>query len=99
MKLRAATKEVREGIEETLTYYAFPDKHHRQIRTNNMLERVMREIRRRTRVVGSSPDGRSALMLATIAAALRLGRSRGYAAVHGHEPAQGDARPGNGNGR
>ena len=55
---------VREGIGETLTYYAFPDKHHRQIRTNNPLERLMREIRRRSRVVGCFPDGRSALMLA-----------------------------------
>jgi putative transposase len=64
MKLRAAAEKVREGIEETLTYYAFPDKHHRQIRTNNPLERIMREIRRRSRVVGCFPDGRSALMLA-----------------------------------
>ncbi len=64
MKLRAAVKEVREGIEETLTYYAFPDKHYRQIRTNNPLERIMREIRRRSRVVGCFPDGQSALMLA-----------------------------------
>ena len=64
MKLRAAAAKVREGIEETLTYYAFPDKHHRQIRTNNPLERIMREIRRRSRVVGCFPDGKSALMLA-----------------------------------
>jgi transposase-like protein len=64
MKLRAAAETVREGIEETLTYYAFPDKHHRQIRTNNPLERIMREIRRRSRVVGCFPDGKSALMLA-----------------------------------
>jgi len=64
MKLRAAAKEVREGIEETLTYYAFPATHHRQIRTNNPLERIMREIRRRSRVVGNFPDGQSALMLA-----------------------------------
>lgn len=64
MKLRAAAVKVREGIEETLTYYAFPDKHHRQIRTNNPLERIMREIRRRSRVVGCFPDGKSALMLA-----------------------------------
>ena len=64
MKLRAAAETVREGIAETLTYYAFPDKHHRQIRTNNPLERIMREIRRRSRVVGCFPDGRSALMLA-----------------------------------
>ena len=63
LKLRAAAERVREGIGETLTYYAFPDKHHRQIRTNNPLERIMREIRRRSRVVGSFPDGRSALML------------------------------------
>ena len=64
MKLRAAAEKVREGIDETLTYYAFPDKHHRQIRTNNPLERIMREIRRRSRVVGCFPDGQSALMLA-----------------------------------
>ncbi len=64
MKLRAAAEKVREGIAETLTYYAFPDKHHRQIRTNNPLERIMREIRRRSRVVGCFPDGKSALMLA-----------------------------------
>jgi putative transposase len=64
MKLRAAAQKVREEIDETLTYYAFPDKHHRQIRTNNPLERIMREIRRRSRVVGCFPDGNSALRLA-----------------------------------
>jgi len=64
MKLKAAAEKVREAIPETLTYYAFPDKHHRQIRTNNPLERIMREIRRRSRVVGCFPDGKSALMLA-----------------------------------
>ena len=36
-----------------LTYYAFPDIHWQKIRTNNPLERIMREIRRRTRVVAS----------------------------------------------
>ena len=64
MKLHKAAERVGEGIEETLTYYAFPDKHHRHIRTNNPLERIMREIRRRSRVVGCFPDGNSALMLA-----------------------------------
>ena len=34
-----------------------------EIRTNNGLERIMKEIRRRTRVVGSFPDGYSAMML------------------------------------
>ncbi len=56
-------------MEETLSYMAFPAEHWRQIRTNNPLERIMREIRRRTRVVGAFPDGRSALML--VAARLR----------------------------
>ena len=52
------------SIEETLAYYAFPEEHWRQIRTNNPLERILREIRRRTRVVGAFPDGQSALNLA-----------------------------------
>ena len=51
-------------VEETLTYYAFPEQHWRRIRTNNPLERILREIRRRTRVVGAFPDGQSALNLA-----------------------------------
>ena len=69
MKLFKAAKVVREGVGETLSYMAFPTEHWRQIRTNNPLERIMREIRRRTRVVGAFPDGRSALML--VAARLR----------------------------
>ena len=36
-----------------------------RIRTNNAIERLNREIRRRTRVVGTFPDGKSALMLVT----------------------------------
>ena len=64
MKLKEATKElVRDSVEETLTYCDFPSEHWTRIRTNNCLERLNREIRRRTRVVGSFPDGNSALML------------------------------------
>ena len=64
-KLREAAKCLREGIGETTTYLLddYPVEHRRRIRTNNMIERLNREIRRRTRVVGSFPDGRSALML------------------------------------
>jgi len=69
MKLGKAAQIVREGVDETLSYMMFPTEHWRQIRTNNPLERIMREIRRRTRVVGAFPDGRSALML--VAARLR----------------------------
>lgn len=67
--LRSASQKVEEGIEETLIYYRFPNEHWLRIRTNNPLERIMREIRRRTRVVGAFPDGNSALML--VAARLR----------------------------
>ena len=63
MKLKEAAKKVEDGVEETLTYTAFPFEHWTRIRTNNVIERLNREIRRRTRVVGSFPDGNSALML------------------------------------
>ena len=55
---------VERSVSETLTYYAFPDIHWQKIRTNNPLERIMKEIRRRTRVVGAFPDGQSCLNLA-----------------------------------
>ena len=63
MKLKEAAKKVEDGIEETLTYMDFPSQHWLKIRTNNVIERMNREIRRRTRVVGTFPDGKSALML------------------------------------
>jgi transposase-like protein len=63
MKLREAAQKVEEGIEETLTYMTFPSVHWGKLRTTNGLERLNREIRRRTRVVGAFPDGHSALML------------------------------------
>lgn len=69
MKLAKAARIVEEGFAETLSYMAFPREHWTRIRTNNPLERIMREIRRRTRVVGAFPDGTSALML--VAARLR----------------------------
>ena len=62
MKLKEAAKKVEDGIEETLTYCDFPSEHWTRIRTNNVIERLNREIRRRTRVVGTFPDGNSALM-------------------------------------
>jgi transposase-like protein len=63
MKVKEAAKKVEDSIEETLTYYDFPSEHWVKIRTNNVIERLNREIRRRTRVVGTFPDGNSALML------------------------------------
>jgi putative transposase len=63
LKLGKAAELLESGIEETLSYMNFPPEHWRHLRTNNPLERIMREIRRRTRVVGAFPDGNSALML------------------------------------
>jgi transposase-like protein len=63
MRLEKAAAIVENGIEETLTYTFFPREHWRLIRTNNMLERLLREVRRRTRVVGCFPDGESAAMM------------------------------------
>lgn len=63
MKLPAAAKKVEDSIEETLTYMDYPTEHWNRIRTNNTIERGNREIKRRTRAIGTFPDGQSALML------------------------------------
>ena len=65
MRLKEAAKVVRGGYAETLTYTRFPAEHWRRMRTNNAIERLNREIRRRTRVVGAFPDGKSALVPVT----------------------------------
>ena len=69
MKLNKAADKLENGLEETLTYMDFPSEHWLRIRTNNVIERVNREITRRTRVIGTFPDGESALML--VCASLR----------------------------
>ena len=60
---RKAAALVERGAEVTFSYYDFPPTHWRSIRINNPPERINRELRRRTRVVGNFPDGQSALML------------------------------------
>ncbi len=62
-KLKEAAKKIEDSILETLTYMDFPYAHWSKLRSNNVIERLNREIRRRTRVVGTFPDGKSALML------------------------------------
>ncbi len=63
MKLTKAAQKIADSVAETLTYMDFPAEHWTRIRTNNVLERINREIKRRTKVVGTFPDGESALML------------------------------------
>ncbi|EKS08062.1 transposase, mutator-like family protein [Leptospira santarosai str. JET] len=65
MKFHKASEIVSEGISETTNYMNFPSEHWTRLRTNNPLERIMKEIRRRTRVIGSFPDENSAFMLVT----------------------------------
>lgn len=64
MKLKETAKVVRDACAETLAYCGMPREHWQRIRTNNAIERLNREIRRRTRMVGAFPEGKSALMLA-----------------------------------
>jgi len=63
MHLKKVADKIREDVMETLQYMDFPREHWIRSRTNNPMERIMREIRRRTRVVGNFPDGESALIL------------------------------------
>jgi transposase-like protein len=63
MKLKKAATWLRETVESTLAYMSYPREHWTRLRTNNPQERLMREIKRRTKVVGAFPDGNSALML------------------------------------
>lgn len=63
MMLKVTTKKIGDNFEETLTYRNFPSEHRTHNRTNNIIERLSRVIRHRTRVVGSFPDGNSTLIL------------------------------------
>ena len=62
-KMKSAANTLESGIQEALTYTSYPHEHWLKIRSNNGIERINREIRRRTNAVGTFPDGNSALML------------------------------------
>lgn len=53
MKLSAAAKKLEDGIDEALTYMGFPSQHWTRIQTNNTIERLNREIKRRTKAIGA----------------------------------------------
>jgi len=55
-KCEKASQKLREAAEDVLAYMAFPRAHWRQIHSTNPLERLHKEIRRRTRVVGIFPN-------------------------------------------
>jgi transposase-like protein len=58
-----AASVVSDAEEDVLTHMSFPQAHWRQIRSTNPLERLNKEIRRRTNVVGIFPTNNSALRL------------------------------------
>lgn len=63
--LPEAMKTLRDGLDDALCHYEFPEAHRVRIRTTNPLERLNREIRRRTNVVGVFPTETSCLLLVT----------------------------------
>jgi len=52
-----------DNLPEGLTAFAFPAEHWKKIRTSNCMERINREIKRRTRVVSIFPNEASCLRL------------------------------------
>lgn len=64
MKLKETSKEVKDSIKLTLIYCEFPSERWTSIRINNVIERLNRETRRRTRVLSRFSNGNSILMLA-----------------------------------
>lgn len=63
--LPAAMRTLEGALEDSLSFYAFPREHWKMLRTNNPLERLMKEIRRRTKVAEQFPHEESALLLVT----------------------------------
>ena len=59
----SATETLTRHLEECLTFYRFPERHWKHIRTSNVIERAFREVKRRTKVIGRFPNETSALVM------------------------------------
>ena len=85
-RFKRAVEVFAQGLEEALTYLDFPSGHQRHIKSTNVLERLIREVKRRTRVVGVFPGEGSLVNLAK-------GHGRlSFPALPGHGPALGRGR-------
>jgi hypothetical protein len=65
-RFKRAVEVFAQGLGEALTYLDFPSGHQRHIKSTNVLERLIREVKRRTRVVGVFPGEGSLVNLATV---------------------------------
>ena len=65
-KYPSAATTVEDAVEDVLAFKGFPSQHWRQIHSTNPLERLNKEVRRRTDVVGIFPSDASALRLITM---------------------------------
>jgi len=64
-KYPEAMRSLEEGLEDKLKFFSFPEIDKRRISSTNVLERINREIRRRSRMVGVFPSIESYLRLVT----------------------------------
>ena len=59
----SAAETLAKHLEECLTFYRFPERHWKHIRTSNVIERAFKEVKRRTKVIGRFPNETSALVM------------------------------------
>jgi transposase-like protein len=52
----AAAKMLREGLDDCLTVLSFPEHHRKKLASTNLLENIMKRLKKRTRVVGVFPN-------------------------------------------
>ena len=65
-RFKRAVEVFAQGLDEALTYLDFPGSHQRYIKSTNVLERLFREEKRKTKVVGVFPNEKSLANLATV---------------------------------
>ncbi|NJP41717.1 hypothetical protein HCH52_11790 [Oscillospiraceae bacterium HV4-5-C5C] len=65
-RLPKAISTLEAGLEDSLSYLAFPSLDARKISSNNLIERLNKEIRRRTNVIGIFPNPESYVRLITV---------------------------------
>ena len=63
--LPAAMRTLEAALADSLTFYRYPREHWKMLRTNNPLERLLKEVRRRTKVAEQFPSEENALLLVT----------------------------------